>query len=104
MTLLRALRPWAALVALSLSIAVVGAAGAATITIVNNNAPGVGFNDPSPRLPVGGNPGITLGDQRLNVFNYAAGIWGGVNERPSLIMASTARGFARSDCTPRPAM
>ena len=28
----------------------------ATITIVNNNAAGVGFNDPAPRAPVGGNP------------------------------------------------
>src|SRR5436190_18959484 len=97
MTFLRALRPWVALVALSLSIAVVGAAGAATITIVNNNAPGVGFNDPSPRLPVGGNPGITLGDQRLNVFNYAAGIWGGV--LPSSVVIQVRAAFAAQTCT-----
>lgn len=48
----------------------------ATITIVNVNAPGVGFNDPTPAAPVGGNPGTTLGQQRLNAFNHAAGIWG----------------------------
>ena len=40
-------------------------AGGATITIVNMNAPGVGFNDPTPAAPVGGNPGTTVGQQRL---------------------------------------
>jgi hypothetical protein len=45
------------------------------ITIVNANAPGVGFNDPTPATPVGGNPGTTLGQQRLNVFEFAANIW-----------------------------
>src|SRR5450756_782569 len=49
---------------------------AATITIVNVNAAGVGFNDPTPLPPVGGNPGTTLGQQRLNAFTFAAGIWG----------------------------
>jgi hypothetical protein len=52
------------------------ASAAATITIVNVNAPGVGFNDPTPAAPVGGNPGTTLGQQRLNAFTYAAGTWG----------------------------
>ena len=33
---------------------------AATITIVNVNGPGVGFNDPTPATPVGGNPGTTV--------------------------------------------
>ena len=45
------------------------------IIIVNGNAPGVGFNDPTPAAPVGGNPGTTLGQQRLNVFEHAANIW-----------------------------
>ncbi|HKU17316.1 MAG TPA: PA domain-containing protein [Steroidobacteraceae bacterium] len=45
------------------------------IIIQNANAPGVGFNDPTPAVPVGGNPGTTLGQQRLNVFNHAAQIW-----------------------------
>ena len=30
------------------------------IVIINNNAPGVGFNDPTPAAPVGGNNGGTL--------------------------------------------
>jgi hypothetical protein len=45
------------------------------IIIVNANAPGVGFNDPTPAAPVGGNPGTTLGEQRLAVFEFAANIW-----------------------------
>jgi len=49
---------------------------AATITIVNGNAPGVGFNDTTPAAPVGGNPGTTLGQQRLNAFQYVAALWG----------------------------
>lgn len=52
------------------------AAAAATITIVNDNLPGVGFNDPTPAAPVGGNPGATLGEQRLAAFRYAAALWG----------------------------
>src|SRR5262245_24630716 len=49
---------------------------AATIVILNINAPGVGFNDPTPVAPVGGNTGTTLGVQRLNAFQAAASIWG----------------------------
>lgn len=48
------------------------------IVIINNNAPGVGFNDPTAAAPVGGNPGTTLGQQRLNAFNHAADIWEGL--------------------------
>lgn len=57
-------------------LAAAGLAQSATITIVNGNAPGVGFNDPTPATPVGGNPGTTLGQQRINAFQYAASIWG----------------------------
>src|SRR4051794_22985411 len=58
-------------------VALAGVAhAAATITIVNNNLPGVGFNDPTPAAPVGGNPGTTLGQQRLNAFTYVASLWG----------------------------
>ena len=48
------------------------------ILIVNNDGPGEGFNDPTPAVPVGGNPGLTRGEQRLNVFRRAAEIWEGV--------------------------
>jgi hypothetical protein len=50
-------------------------AGPAQIIIVNINAPGVGFNDPTPAAPVGGNSGTTLGQQRLIAFEHAASIW-----------------------------
>lgn len=52
--------------------------GAATITIVNADGAGEGFNDPTPVAPIGGNPGTTLGAQRLYIFQYAASIWGGI--------------------------
>ena len=56
--------------------AMAGAQAAATITIVNLNAAGIGFNDPTAVAPVGGNPGTTLGQQRLIAFQHAADIWG----------------------------
>ncbi len=52
------------------------ALASATIVIQNNNEPGVGFNDLSPAVPVGGNGGTTLGEQRLIAFQHAADIWG----------------------------
>ncbi len=70
------------LVCAGLAIAVIAALcppdarAAATIVIQNTDAAGVGFNDPTPAAPVGGNPGVTLGQQRLNAFQAAASIWG----------------------------
>jgi hypothetical protein len=49
---------------------------AATITIINLDGPGEGFNDPTAAAPVGGNPGTTIGQQRLLCFQRAASIWG----------------------------
>src|SRR5262245_47341823 len=54
----------------------------ATIVIVNNDVAGVGFNDPTPAAPVGGNPGTTVGAQRLIVFQRAAAIWGAALDSP----------------------
>lgn len=50
-------------------------AGTGRVIIVNIDGPGTGFNDPTPATPVGGNPGTTLGAQRLNVFQKAADRW-----------------------------
>jgi hypothetical protein len=47
----------------------------ATFFIDNQDGPNEGFNDPTPMSPEGGNPGTTLGQLRLNLFNHAAGIW-----------------------------
>lgn len=67
----------AALAALSLAGATV-ASSAATITIVNADGAGEGFNDPTPVAPVGGNTGTTIGQQRLIAFQFAADVWGAV--------------------------
>src|SRR5579871_3593560 len=74
----------------------------AKITIVNNNAPGVGFNDPSPRAPLGGNPGTTLGQQRLNAFEFAANTWGSTIDSPVEIKILAA--FTPLTCTPTTAV
>src|SRR3954451_15731772 len=63
---------------------------AADIVIVNTNAPGVGFNDPTPATPVGGNPGTTVGQQRLIAFQYAADLWGSILNSPVPIYIQSA--------------
>ncbi len=66
-------------IAVLFSAMAIGAASighAATITIVNLDGAGEGFNDPTvvPALP--SNPFTTLGEQRLHVFQTAASQWG----------------------------
>lgn len=63
---------------------------AASIVIDNADGPGEGFNDPTPVTPVGGNTGTTLGQQRLNVFQKAAEIWGAAIDSnvPIIVQAS----------------
>ena len=46
-----------------------------TFVVNNMDAAGSGFNDPTPATPVGGNPGTTVGAQRLAAFREAANIW-----------------------------
>ncbi len=74
------------------------ALGAATIVINNINGPGVGFNDPTPVLPVGGNTGTTLGQQRLNAFTHAANIWGATLTSSVPIVVNAH--FTGLTCTP----
>src|SRR5690348_4646614 len=50
----------------------------ATITIVNADQAGEGFNDATSLAPRGGNPGTTRGAQALNAFQYAADLLGSV--------------------------
>ena len=52
------------------------AAANAHFTIVVTDGPAEGFNDPTPAAPVGGNPGVTKGQQRLIAFQFAADLWG----------------------------
>jgi hypothetical protein len=71
-----------------LAVFLAGAASAraaATVVIVNGNAAGVGFNDPTPVAPVDGNSGTTLGEQRLKAFQKAADIWGATVDSPVVI-------------------
>lgn len=70
---------------------------AATIVILNGNAPGVGFNDPTPAAPVGGNTGTTLGQQRLNAFQAAANVWGATLDSASTIVIAAT--FEPLACT-----
>ena len=50
-------------------------AHAANIVLNVVDGPQEGFNDPTPVVPVTGNPGTTLGEQRRNVFVAAASFW-----------------------------
>jgi hypothetical protein len=74
----RKLRVLTTAIAVSVAMGLLGsqAYAAATISIVNANAPGIGFNDTTPAAPVGGNTGTTIGAQRLNAFQAAAQRWG----------------------------
>ena len=85
------------LLAFGLSAAALQAQAAATLTIINANAPGVGFNDATAVAPVGGNPGTTLGQQRLIAFQAAADQWGATLDStvPILIQAR----FSALTCT-----
>jgi PA domain-containing protein len=69
------LRRAALLLAGSLAATVSPLSATAQITVVNTNQPGVGFNDTTAATPVGGNAGTTIGQQRLNAFQYAADLW-----------------------------
>ena len=80
-----------------LMLAFAFAANAATIVIVNNDGPNEGFNDTTPAAPVGGNPGTTVGQQRLNVFQEAANIWGGL--LPSTVTIRVLAQFDPQTCT-----
>jgi len=76
---------------------VAATAHAATITIVNNDGAGEGFNDTTLRASVGGNTGTTLGAQRLFVFQHAAGIWGAL--LPSNVEILVRANFDPLTCT-----
>lgn len=85
-------------IALVLGLALTASAAfAVTITIVNVDGAGEGFNDPTPTAPVGGNPGVTIGQQRLNVFQTAANIWGVI--LPGSVQIRVQSAFDPLTCT-----
>ena len=85
------------LLLLLLLLAIPRAASAKATFVVNNlDGPGVGFNDPTPAPPVGGNSGTTLGQQRQLAFKYAADLWGAALDSPIPIVIDAM--FAPLDC------
>lgn len=82
----------------TMSLAFASAAWSAQIVVVNFDAgTGQGFDDPTPAAPVGGNPGTTIGEQRLNVFQVAAQSWGDTLQ--SDVPIFLAAFFQPLDCT-----
>lgn len=66
-------------------------ANAATFQIQSADDPGEGFNDPNPPANAnqkGDNPGTTLGQMRLNVFEAAAEVWGDILQSNQTITVS----------------
>ena len=82
---------------IALALALSTSLFAAEVIVVNGDPPGVGFNDPAPATPVGGNPGTTVGEQALNVFRAAAAKWGSklVSKQPILVISF----FTPLNCT-----
>jgi hypothetical protein len=76
------------------------AEAAATITVVNLDGAGEGFNDPAapdPDSTAGGNAGATLGAQRLLAFQHAANLWGA--ELESSVEVRVGARFDPQTCT-----
>src|SRR5205807_7884787 len=70
----------------------------AGFVIINQDRPNEGFNDPTPAAPVGGNPGTTVGQQRLNVFTKAGQIWDAILQSPISIRVQAS--FDTLPCAP----
>ncbi|MEO7073152.1 MAG: PA domain-containing protein [Rhodanobacter sp.] len=78
-------------------VCVAGYASAAEIKIANQDVgTGQGLDDPTPATPVGGNPGVTRGEQARIVFGFAADIWGAVLK--SNIPITVSASFAKLSC------
>lgn len=87
-------------VLLAIALVLGGAAApvrAATITIINLDGAGTGFNDPTAAAPVGGNSGTTIGAQRLQVFQQAATVWGAI--LPSAVTIRVNSRFTALACS-----
>ena len=85
-------------IAASILLVFSGSASAADIVLFNLDGPGVGLNDPTPAAPVGGNPGMTVGDQRINVYVAAAQQLGNLLESDAPIYVGAS--FTPLSCGP----
>jgi hypothetical protein len=74
----------------------ISAAQSATVVVINKDAAGVGFNETTGASPVGGNPGTTIGQQRLIAFQRAADIW--ASRLSSSVPIRIAANFGPLDC------
>lgn len=93
----RTTMPSAVVVAVALAAAATLPAWSATLSLNNIDAAGVGFNDPTPVTPVGGNAGTTLGEQRLIAYRKALELWGKTLRSDVTIVVRGS--FARLNCT-----
>ena len=81
----------------ALAMVAVTPALSASVVIQNSDAPNVGFNDPTPAVPVAGNNGTTVGQQRLIALQRAADIWGAkLTSVPTITISAT---WENLDCT-----
>jgi PA domain len=79
-----------------LGLVMAAPASAAKIVLNNVDPPGIGFNDPTPATPVGGNMGTTVGEQRLIAYRKALELWGKtLSSRVTIVVRGS---FARLDC------
>lgn len=69
----------------------------ATVVVNFVNNPGIGYNDETPALPVGGNNGTTLGEQRRIATQHAANIWGATLTSDAVIRIRAQ--FTAQSCT-----
>jgi hypothetical protein len=78
----------------ALLVAAPAALAGANIVINNVDPVGVGFNDTTPADPVGGNIGITVGEQRLIAYQYALDLWGArLNSAPTITVIGSFAGL-----------
>lgn len=78
------------------SLVVAAPMRAAIFLLTNEDAPGAGLNDPTPVEPTAGNPGTTVGQQRLEVLQAALDTWGTVID--SAVPIRVAARFDALEC------
>ncbi|MDQ6800604.1 MAG: peptidase [Acidobacteriota bacterium] len=70
------------------------------ITIHSTDDPNVGLNDPTPVDPVGGNPGKTLGEQRMIALQTAADVWSKlIDTNVEIVIEARFRSLTPCDAT-----
>lgn len=60
--------------------------------------PAIGFSDPTPAAPIDGNPGTTVGQQRLEAYKHVVGLWDANLDIDVQIVLQAS--FTALNCTP----